>query len=306
MKVAALVGLLASLAKGSWVPEKAVRHRGGSLLDGQVDACSAEKMTRVACHVREVAVHACLDTGAQCSVMSEGCAMRCGLLPLMDRSFAGRAVGVGSARILGRVRDATMVLGGSEEDVSPSGLMADMDAGVEIQTDLIIIEGDQLGADTDVLLGHDFLKKHGCVINYRDGTLRMPASPISNQENVIPFLGARSAAPQTRDVDDYDDDDGDHHGAHEPHHFDGDAMQEDERMSALERSERKRAAPRRKDWGLSSTLPTAEPTAVARGGAASADDEDGEIDWWGAKAAEQHREHSGREDGEDSFSLEGI
>jgi DNA damage-inducible protein 1 len=51
-------------------------------------------------------LRAFVDTGAQVTVMSAACAARCGLLSKVDKRFAGRAVGVGSAKILGRIHDA--------------------------------------------------------------------------------------------------------------------------------------------------------------------------------------------------------
>lgn len=44
----------------------------------------------------------------QVTVMSEACAERCGLTPKIDTRFAGRAVGVGFARILGKIHDANI------------------------------------------------------------------------------------------------------------------------------------------------------------------------------------------------------
>ena len=44
----------------------------------------------------------------QVTVMSKACAERCGLTSLIDTRFAGRAVGVGFARILGRIHDANI------------------------------------------------------------------------------------------------------------------------------------------------------------------------------------------------------
>eukprot|EP00611_Tribonema_gayanum_P030574 TRINITY_DN8561_c0_g1_i1.p2 TRINITY_DN8561_c0_g1~~TRINITY_DN8561_c0_g1_i1.p2 ORF type:complete len:242 (+),score=66.26 TRINITY_DN8561_c0_g1_i1:117-842(+) len=58
------------------------------------------------------AVRAFVDTGAQVTVMSAPCAARCGLLGQLDKRYAGRAVGVGSARILGRIPDAHLSLHG--------------------------------------------------------------------------------------------------------------------------------------------------------------------------------------------------
>jgi len=40
--------------------------------------------------------------------MSAACAERCGLASRIDKRFAGRAVGVGFARILGRIHDANI------------------------------------------------------------------------------------------------------------------------------------------------------------------------------------------------------
>ncbi|CAN0495196.1 unnamed protein product, partial [Hapterophycus canaliculatus] len=40
------------------------------------------------------------------TVISAACAERCGLTARIDKRFAGQAVGVGFARILGRIHDA--------------------------------------------------------------------------------------------------------------------------------------------------------------------------------------------------------
>lgn len=47
-------------------------------------------------------------TCQQVTVMSAACAERCGLTSRIDTAFAGRAVGVGFARILGRIHDANI------------------------------------------------------------------------------------------------------------------------------------------------------------------------------------------------------
>lgn len=51
--------------------------------------------------VNRVPLKAFIDSGAQSTIMGRSCAERCGLLRLLDTRFAGMAVGVGSAKILG-------------------------------------------------------------------------------------------------------------------------------------------------------------------------------------------------------------
>lgn len=48
-------------------------------------------------------LRAFVDTGAEVTVMSAKAAQRAGLLHLLDRRYAGRATGVGSCRVLGRL-----------------------------------------------------------------------------------------------------------------------------------------------------------------------------------------------------------
>eukprot|EP00636_Phaeomonas_parva_P015614 CAMPEP_0118854992 /NCGR_PEP_ID=MMETSP1163-20130328/2984_1 /TAXON_ID=124430 /ORGANISM="Phaeomonas parva, Strain CCMP2877" /LENGTH=371 /DNA_ID=CAMNT_0006787799 /DNA_START=489 /DNA_END=1604 /DNA_ORIENTATION=- len=166
-------------------PEDEVAKTAASVSAAMTERAS---LVHIACRVGDVSVSACLDTGAQCCVMSESCAMRCGLLPLLDRRFEGRAVGVGSARILGRVRGASISLGGTADGVGV--VEADDDLGMAIDTDLIILEGEKLGDGADVLLGLDALQRYGAVINLRERTLRMPAARAGRNggDFVLPFL----------------------------------------------------------------------------------------------------------------------
>jgi DNA damage-inducible protein 1 len=53
-------------------------------------------------------IQAFVDSGAQSTIISLRKAEECGLIRLMDKRFAGMAIGVGTSRILGRVHAAEM------------------------------------------------------------------------------------------------------------------------------------------------------------------------------------------------------
>jgi hypothetical protein len=70
------------------------------------DRNEGKGMLYLDCEVEGKHIKAFVDTGAQVTVMSAACAESCGILKNLDRRFAGRAVGVGSARIMGRIHNA--------------------------------------------------------------------------------------------------------------------------------------------------------------------------------------------------------
>lgn len=80
-----------------------------------------------------------VDSGAQTTIMSQRCAERCGLLRLLDKRFAGMAVGVGKAVISGKVHMAPMVMGGTHFPATFTVLQQD---------------------NNDCLLGLDMLKRY--------------------------------------------------------------------------------------------------------------------------------------------------
>jgi Aspartyl protease len=126
------------------------------------------------------------DTGAQRTVMSWDCAQQLGLLQHLDRRYAGKATGVGSCRVLGRIPAGICQFhfhGGSSDQSSG--------AGVTVKSPPITIIESAGTPGVELLLGLDFLREYQAVLSLGEEDL---ALFVKGKVYRIPFLRPRGGS----------------------------------------------------------------------------------------------------------------
>jgi DNA damage-inducible protein 1 len=109
-------------------------------------------MLYIDCQVNKVPLKAFVDSGAQMTIMSKECALKCNIMHLIDERFSGIAKGVGTAKIIGRIHLTTMVIGNTHFPITITVL-------------------DQGGME--FLLGLDMLRRHHCMIDLKENCLHI-------------------------------------------------------------------------------------------------------------------------------------
>lgn len=107
---------------------------------------------KVLCDINGHIVSAIIDTGAQISIMSRKCAQKCNIYQMLNTEYSGRAIGVGSSDIVGKIESVAMRIG-----------------PVSFNGDFSVLKDGQV----DLLLGLDFLDRFHCDINLRESYLRL-------------------------------------------------------------------------------------------------------------------------------------
>lgn len=93
------------------IQQKNIEENMQAAIEYTPESFSNVVMLYIQIKVNGVPVKAMVDSGAAGTIMSDRCAKECGVMRLVDRRFAGMAVGVGTQKIIGKVHLGTIQIG---------------------------------------------------------------------------------------------------------------------------------------------------------------------------------------------------
>lgn len=153
-----------------------IQENMATALEVSPESFASVTMLYVDVEVNQTPIKAFVDSGAQTTVVSRQCAEKCGIMRLVDPRFAGVAVGVGQARILGRVHLAPIKIGSQIYNCTFTVL-------------------DSQTHEMDLLLGLDMMKKHQMVIDLKKNCLHIGDG---DHEESVEFLPENALPPHAR------------------------------------------------------------------------------------------------------------
>jgi len=155
------------------IQQKNIQENLESAMENNPEAFAHVIMLYVPMEVNNQQLTAFVDSGAQSTIMSLALAKRCNLEHLIDKRFAGMAVGVGTQPIVGRVHSAKVKIG-----------------DVVLVCSFTILQESSI----DLLLGLDQLKRHAMSINLGNNSLEI-------YDNKVPFLSEHQLPAKYRKSD---------------------------------------------------------------------------------------------------------
>eukprot|EP00878_Enallax_costatus_P007667 GHUV01008027.1.p1 GENE.GHUV01008027.1~~GHUV01008027.1.p1 ORF type:complete len:353 (+),score=118.29 GHUV01008027.1:419-1477(+) len=138
------------------IQQKNIEENFMAALEHTPEVFAQVEMLYVNMEVNGVPVKAFVDSGAQMTIMTHDFANKCHLGRLMDKRFAGMAVGVGSSRILGKIHQAPLKVSG------------------HFTTCAITVLEQKDGPQ--FIFGLDMLKRHQCVLDFFKGKTAVQCS----------------------------------------------------------------------------------------------------------------------------------